>query len=70
MSRKDFVAVAAAINNAVVQINNTYAGDDWMTQRNAALDGIRTTATNLAGTFADANPRFDRARFLAACGIK
>jgi len=66
MSRKDFVAVAAAINN-LISAHETTKGDaasQW------AVAGITATAEALANVFADANPRFDRARFLAACGIK
>ena len=60
MSRKDFEAVAAAINTA------------WNSNQSSpeAQNGIRMAAFALAAKFADANPRFDRARFLAACGIK
>jgi hypothetical protein len=38
-------------------------------KRNAALDGIRLVATDLAATLAHTNPDFDRARFMAACGF-
>lgn len=61
MSRKDFVAIAEAIRLSITQTQAL--GKD-----EAALNGIAHTARNLANTFADINPRFDRARFLAACG--
>jgi hypothetical protein len=66
MSRKDFEAIAAAIQLSVTQILNTYVAGN---ERTAALDGIRTTAIQIANACADSNPRFDRNRFLAACGV-
>lgn len=38
-------------------------------KRAAALDGIQLVATDLASTLAARDPRFDRARFLQACGF-
>ena len=62
MTKKDYVAIAAAIKAAIntangfnihlrpVQVASLYAG-------------------KLADVFASDNPSFDRARFLEACGI-
>ena len=63
VSKKHFEAVAAAIKLSVDQINNSFGF------HSDQLVGIRATAINLANTFIDVNPRFDRARFLVACGI-
>lgn len=38
-------------------------------KRNAAQAGIRLVAIDLAATLAHTNENFDRARFLAACGV-
>ena len=53
MTRKDYVLIARNIEQA-------YYLDD--TQRN-------TMAQDLADSLSMDNPRFDRARFLTACGV-
>jgi len=58
MSRKHYVAVAA-----MLRVHISVSGD-----QEAA--GMREVARSLATLFADDNPRFDRARFLAACGVQ
>lgn len=58
MSRKHFEAIAAAI------ANNRGTDDPPMVRK--ALDDV---AQDLAAVFAADNPRFDSARFLAACGV-
>lgn len=73
MSKKHFEAVAAAIRNlyAATDIRETphqSVSDNEITT--AKLFGIRYTAEAVADAFADANPRFDRNRFLAACGLR
>jgi hypothetical protein len=78
MSRKDFVAVAAAINAlyTATDIRELIAPDGLSTQTEedraitaSKLFGIRYTAEALADVFSDANPRFNRNIFLAACGV-
>lgn len=59
MTRKHFEAIAAAI------VKN--CGEGQPPSVRLALDG---TAKDLAAIFADENPRFDSARFLAACGVE
>jgi len=62
MTKKHFKAVAAAINAHVFvlkALNNS-----------AGLAAVRALTKSLAVEFADFNPRFDRDRFLAACGIE
>jgi hypothetical protein len=54
MTRKDYVLIARNIEQA-------YYLDE--TQRN-------TIAQDLADSLSMDNPRFDRARFLEACGVK
>jgi hypothetical protein len=55
MSRKDFNAIAEAFR----QLNEE-------TMNHGA---ISLCAKRIANVCADSNPRFDRARFLAACGV-
>lgn len=54
MTRRDYVALADAIRSA----------DLTMT-----LDPIADVASTIASVCEDANPRFDRRRFLKACGM-
>lgn len=58
MSRKDYVAIAAAVSAQYDRPNPRHA--DY---RNA-LDRVTLA---LADTFARDNPRFDKSRFLRAC---
>ncbi len=61
MTKKHFEAVAAAIEAQL-----TEGRDEWERGLNA---GILRTAQGLAKYYAEQNPRFDRQRFLAACGF-
>jgi hypothetical protein len=66
MSRKDYVAVAAAIRAELDSVGEK-SGSDYY--REAIARGIKDTAQSLSSVFAAGNPRFDRQRFLAACGV-
>ena len=61
MTRKDFEAIAAAVKEVV---------DRPLAQENLEM---RVMATAIAGKLADvcagSNGRFDRGRFLRACGV-
>lgn len=59
MSRKHFEVIAEAIKNSASSLRDTPEH----------TDAIGCVARSLAAVFADENPRFDRARFLAACGV-
>lgn len=72
MSKKHFESVAKAIRELYIALDiretpHQSVEDNMITT--AKLFGIRYTAEALADGFADANPRFDRIRFLAACGF-
>ncbi len=66
MSRKDFVAIAAAIKSAFSTTHDITDGD----RKNSAQIAMREVACQISNACADSNPRFDRARFLSACGIE
>jgi hypothetical protein len=53
MTRKDYVMIAEVIATS------------W----HASADSKRDIAVNLAEVFETDNPRFDRDRFLSACGV-
>ncbi len=56
MSRKDYVAVAAALRTEIELEGGSRHGREL----------VRGIAQRLADGFAQDNPRFDRARFMAA----
>ena len=60
MTRKDYVLIADTLVNLMSDFNN--CGDDSVS--------LSLVAEELADTLAKDNPRFDRARFLTACGVK
>ena len=62
MTKKDYVAIAKVISWHVAD----YATDDLQDTDH----GLGPLIDSLAALFAADNPRFDRARFLTACGIK
>ena len=57
MTRKDYVATADILETLVA----TVEGD--------ALNAVFDAADEFAQMFANDNPRFDRTRFVNACGI-
>lgn len=59
MTKKHFIAIAATIRNELSLAPST-----------EHEQAIEATAISLAATFWQFNPRFDRARFLAACGVE
>jgi hypothetical protein len=65
MTRKDYVLIAAALKEAAEQVPNTgLIGQTYETL------GHYTAARVLAHALAKDNPRFDRERFLTACGMQ
>ena len=69
MTRKDYIAIARAIRSereAWVEPNNNRIAPE-VTQAGALTCGY--IAQRLSDVMAADNPRFDRAKFLAACGV-
>lgn len=73
MTRKDYVLIADAIRGLLADIergNDKLTATDWS---RAILEGEHLGARNAASRLADSlrqdNPRFDRTRFMAACGL-
>ncbi len=64
MTRKDYVAIAKAISDGQF-INCPTEADLFMN-----LSTRVKIARQLAETMAQDNPRFDRERFLKACGVQ
>lgn len=68
MTRKDYVALAGAVAMAA-KIWRDPMGRDPSHDEQVALSVLKLIAHNIANTLAQDNPRFDRARFLKACGV-
>jgi hypothetical protein len=62
MTRKDYVAIAASIHRTGMAMN--------IGKKGTAESALRLAAIDIAATMANDNPRFDRARFLKACGVQ
>lgn len=62
MTRKDYVAIAAAIHRTGMAVN--------IGSKKSAEYAIKLAATDIAATMANDNPRFDVSRFLKACGVQ
>lgn len=54
MSRKDYERMAQALR---------------ISQKEASIDVLRTIADELAIVFKSDNPRFDKDKFMVACGL-
>jgi len=63
MTRKDYVAIAAAIKDRVTIAQHIQGA----AQR---IGHYTELAREIAEVMARDNPRFDRARFLKACGVQ
>lgn len=66
MTRKDYVAIAGAIAAARRDIT----GKEPKESHADMLDGASLSAEHIADVMARDNPRFNRARFLKACGVQ
>lgn len=71
MTKKDFELIASALRDDAAHLAPDACDDysqrtDW---EKGAYDQWNTTALAIARALATTNPRFDRARFLEACGV-
>jgi hypothetical protein len=67
MSRKDYVAISDALRAA----RHVTPDGEQTTEAGAAFNsGLTVAARRIAEHFAADNPRFDNARFMAACGVQ
>ena len=64
MTRKHFETIAAAI-----KAHATMARHYPTQERNATLDALGGVADTIADACRQDNPRFDRRRFMEACGF-
>ena len=66
MTRKDFELIAKVLKEA--RDSSMYHVPNG--SESPFIHGINNAAYVLANALATTNPRFDRARFLAACGVQ
>jgi hypothetical protein len=63
MTRKDYVLIAESIKGAI-----NYEGN--FNENKDKAEALNYLALRLSSAFENDNPRFDRDRFLTACGVK
>lgn len=66
-TRKDYVALAAAIKR---QLTDARAFSSTDAEAAAIIRALREVARESASHFATGNERFDRGRFMHACGFE
>lgn len=64
MTKKDYIKIAAVFTDYQAMAENMPANGGWRETASTEL------ANRLANMLAQDNPRFDRARFLTACGVQ
>ena len=67
MSRKDYVVIAAGFKSLVEASGSHPLANS--PQPNLYLTGVVAAIEKFADVASDENPRFDRARFIGACGL-
>lgn len=70
MTKQHFVAIAAGFKNQVEALSQLPTNAGYTpAMREFGLNVIKDNVAMFCNVASDANPRFDRARFLAACGL-
>ena len=67
MTRKDFELIAAAFRKS---LQSDFHGDPKGRDSLNGILGVEFTARLVADALMSTNPRFDRDRFLKACGVR
>lgn len=73
MTKKDYQLIAAAINGGTVMFPPDAMGhtaESYEAFMAGAKDQAKAIAETIANRLSWDNPRFDRARFLKACGLE
>jgi hypothetical protein len=70
MTRKDFELIAAVLSTSKIGDIHPASSPEARRTWTYARDEWRRTVDRFATMCAAQNPRFDRARFLAACGVE
>ena len=70
MTKRHFEAIASGFKNQIEALAHLPTNAGYTpTMREFALNVIKDSVAMFCNVAQDANPRFDRARFLAACGL-
>ena len=72
MTKKDYVLIAATLRGDAAHLAPNAVYTDYTTMpawNKGAYDQWHTTVLAVCDALVSTNPRFDRARFLAACGV-
>lgn len=73
MTKKDYQLIADAINDCaslIAPFENAVNGEKYLAGFDAGTSSARDfVASRLAEALAADNPRFDRKRFMTACGL-
>lgn len=72
MTRKDYVAIAAVLNyqRANQEQQAALSGKHCSAEHKFSAYVVDAISRDIAEVMARDNPRFDRARFLKACGVQ
>lgn len=69
MTKKHYEAIAAIIKSTYTNAK-LYNGINYRDTAHERCETLETTSIRLADFFAQDNPKFDRERFLEACGVQ
>lgn len=67
MTKKNYELIAGSVNRT---IHVTMFTEKNQVKKQAKLDALRLIASDLAGSLYGDNSKFDRDKFLTACGVK
>ena len=70
MTRQDYILISNCIRMAAAGFNEPGSDDATLARRLAYLEGLSNFAIFLCNAVPEANLRFNRARFMKACGVQ